>query len=125
MRRLLPFAFAAVALTAACNSDSTGPNGSIVGTYSLRTINGSPLPYQVGYNQTITSEQLALNNDGSYSDIAYYSNGTSYQEVGYYSANNNAITFNDQTDGITYQGSVSGNVLTEINGGYTAAYQKN
>lgn len=125
MRRLVPLLTLAVALTTACNSDSTGPNGSIVGSYSLRTINGSPLPYTVNYNTTINSELLTLNNDGTYTDVAYYSNGNSYVESGYYSQNNNALTFNDQTDGITYQGSVSGNVLTEITNGYTAAYQKN
>lgn len=125
MRRLVPLLTLAVALTAGCNSDSTGPSGSVVGSYSLRTINGNSLPYTVNYNTTINSELLTLNNDGTYTDVAYYNNGNSYVESGYYVQNNNAITFNDQTDGITYQGSVSGSVLTEITNGYTAAYQKN
>lgn len=125
MRRFIPLLALAVAMATACTNDSTSPNGSIVGTYSLRTINGSPLPYNVNFNSTVTSELLTLNRDNSYSDVAQYSNGTSFVEQGYYSQYNNAITFNDQTDGLQYQGSISGNVLTEITSGYTAAYQKN
>lgn len=125
MRRLIPALALALAVATGCSSDSTGPNGSIVGTYSLRTINGYQLPYSVGYNRSITSETLTLNNDGSYNDAAYYSDGTSFVEYGYYSQQNNAITFNDQTDNYTYQGSISGSVLTEITPGYTATYQKN
>ena len=42
-----------------------------------------------------------------------YSNAGSSTEQGLWSINNNLITFEDQTDGITYTGSVSGSVLTE------------
>ena len=41
MRRIALFA-AAIALVA-CN-DGTSPNGSAIGSYSLRTINGTTLP---------------------------------------------------------------------------------
>jgi hypothetical protein len=125
MRRLIPLLALAFVAATACNNDSTGPNGSIVGNYQLRTINGSQLPYQVSFNKVIQSEQLTLNSDGSYSDVADFSDGTNFVEQGYYSQNNNLLTFNDQTDGITYQGSISGNVLTESTNGYTAVYQKN
>ncbi len=125
MRRLIPLLALAFVAATACNNDSTGPNGSIVGNYQLRTINGSQLPYQVNSNTIIQSEQLTLNADGSYSDVADFSDGTNFVEQGYYSQNNNLLTFNDQTDGITYQGSISGNVLTESTNGYTAVYQKN
>lgn len=125
MRRLLPLLTLAVALTTACSTDLLGPGSSVSGRYTLRTINGSPLPYMVSYGRRLTQEKLTLNQDGSYDDVAYYDDGTSYDEFGYYTQNNNAITFNDQTDNITYQGSLSGNVLTVISGGYTATYQRN
>ena len=35
----------AVALLTACDGDSTGNGGSIVGTYTLQTINGDTLPF--------------------------------------------------------------------------------
>lgn len=131
MRRLFSAITIAMALATGCSSDITGPNGSIVGTYSLRTVNGSPLPYQVSYNRAIRSEEVRLNSDGSYTDYAYYTDGSSFTENGYWTQYNNQITFDDQTDHLQYQGSISGSVLTEStpgsNGspGYIAVYQKN
>lgn len=121
----------AVVALAACN-DSTSPNGNAAGTYSLRTINGNNLPYTFSDNSVLTSDQLTLNSNGTYVDIATFSNASPSQEQGLWSINNNLITFEDQTDGITYTGSVSGSVLTETfnnSGGFTGSvtevYQKN
>jgi hypothetical protein len=129
MRRIA-LLFAVVAL-AACN-DSTSPNGSAAGSYSLRTINGSSLPYTFADNSVITSDQLTLNSNGTYVDVASFSGGGSSTEQGIWSINNNLITFSDQTDGISYTGSVSGSVLTEtfnntggFSGSVTEVYQKN
>ena len=126
MRLFVPIlAAAAIMSVTACNSsDATSPSVSIAGTWNLRTLNGSPLPYQVAPNTVIVSETLTLSSDGSYNDVASYSNGTSFSEFGYFSVNNNLVTFNDQTDGITYTGAISGNVLTEVSGQFTSVYQK-
>jgi hypothetical protein len=117
---------------AACNNDSTSPNGSVVGSYSLRTINGTNLPYTFSDGSVLVSDQLTLNSNGTYVDIATFSNAGSNSEQGTWSVNNNLISFNDQTDGISYQGSVSGSVLTEsfsnggnFNGAVTEVYQRN
>jgi len=125
MRLFVPIVAAAMLFTSACANDATSPNGSITGSYSLRTLNGSSLPFSLG-NTTLVSERVMLNSDGSYNDVATYSDGSTFNEFGFYTQNNNAITFNDQTDGITYQGSLSGSVLTEIsnNGQFTAVFQK-
>ena len=126
--RYLKSIFAAVVLAtaAACNNnDAVSPSGSVVGTWNLRTLNGSPLPVAIGSRTVLNAEQLSLNNDGSYSDIASYSDGSTFTEVGFYDVNNNLITFQDQTDGISYTGSISGNVLTENNGSFTGVYQRN
>ena len=125
MRLFVPLAAAAILFTSACANDVTGPSGSVAGTWSLRTLNSTALPYTFSPNTTIVSEQLTLSSDGSYNDVASYSDGSVFREFGFYTLNNNAITFNDQTDNITYQGSISGNVLTEISGQYTSVYQKN
>jgi hypothetical protein len=122
----------AVIALAACN-DATSPNGSAVGTYSLRTVNGSNLPYTFSDGSVLVSDQLVLNSDGSYVDQAQFSNGLQPNpEQGFWSINNNLITFNDQTDGINYTASLSGSVLTETfnnNGGFsgsvTEVYQRN
>ena len=74
------------------------------------------------------SDQLTINSNGTYSDVSQYttSQGTSASstENGTYSNNNGAVTFNDQTDGFVYQGSLSGSVLTEIVAGLTEVYQR-
>lgn len=126
------FVFLAAALVAlgACNNDSTSPNGSVSGTYSLRTVNGSPLPFTFSDGSVLVSDRLSLNGDGTYVDIATFSNTGSATEQGLWSINNNLITFNDQTDAFSYDGSLSGNVLTESfppsrsSGSVTEVYQK-
>jgi hypothetical protein len=125
--RYLKTIFAAVALataTACTNNDVVSPNGTVVGSWNLRTINGSTLPYFIDSRTELMSEQLNLYSDGTYADVASYSDGTTFTENGFYTVNNNAITFNDQTDRLTYSGSVSGDVLTEISGSFTSVYQR-
>jgi len=115
---------------AACSNDATSPNGSVSGTYSLRTINGSTLPYDFGSGAVLTSDQLTLRSDGSYVDQATFSNGATQTEQGNWSINNNLITFDDLTEQTQYTGSISGSVLTEtfsINGNLstlTEVYQR-
>ena len=116
----------------ACSNDSTSPSVSLVGSYSLRTINGNTLPYTFSNGSVLVSDRLTLNSDNSYVDIATFSNGSSSTEQGFWSSNNNVITFNDQTDNFQYTGSLSGSILTEIfqnqsgfTGSVTEVYQKN
>jgi hypothetical protein len=115
---------------AACNNDSTSPNGSAVGNYSLHTYNGALLPVDLGNGDILTSDQLQLSANGTYIDQAQFSNGGTQTEQGNWSITNNLIYFNDLTDGIQYTGSLSGNVLTEsfqqVSGGasITEVYQK-
>ena len=129
MRRIA--LLAAVVALAACSNDATSPSVSLVGTYSLRTINGNPLPFTFSSGSVLVSDRLSLNVDNSYVDIATFSNGSTSTEQGFWSSNNNVITFNDQTDNIQYTASLSGSVLTEIfnntggfSGSVTEVYQK-
>ena len=130
MRKFVLLAAGLVAL-AACNNDSTSPNGNVTGTYSLRTVNGNPLPFTFSDGSVLVSDRLSLNSDGTYVDIATFSNAGSSTEQGLWSINNNLISFSDQTDNLSYQGSLSGNVLTESfpasfsNQSVTEVYQRN
>lgn len=135
MKRMLAL-FSLLAL-AACGSDATtGPaGGSVSGTWNLRTINGSALPVVLqttSGNVTVISSVLTLNpSGGAYNEVTSLSaisgattvTGTQ-TEVGTWFANGGAITFNDQTDQVVYQGSVSGNTLTEIVNGFTEVYSR-
>jgi hypothetical protein len=122
---------AAVIALAACNNDSTSPNGSAQGSYSLRTVNGNQLPYTFSDGSVLVSDQLTLNSNGTYIDVATFSNAGTATEQGLWSINNNLISFQDQTDNFSYQGSLSGSVLTEsfpaTRGGaaVTEVYQRN
>jgi hypothetical protein len=128
MRRLA--LLAAVIALAACNNDSTSPNGQVTGTYSLRTVNGNALPYTFSDGSVLVSDRLSLNNDGTYFDVATFSNAGNATEQGLWSINNNLINFNDQTDAFSYSGSLSGSVLTETfpgtrgSGSITEVYQR-
>lgn len=110
MRRIA--LFLAVIALGACH-DATSPNGSAIGTYTLRTVNGFNLPYTFSDGSVLISDQLVLDSDGSYVDQARFSNRSDLIEQGFWSINNNLITFNDETDGINYTASLSGTVLTE------------
>jgi len=118
----------AVVALAACNNDSTSPNGSVVGSYSLRTVNGNPLPYTFSNGSVLVSDQLTLNANGTYTDVATFSNVNSTPAQGYWSINKNLISFTDQVTNTSYTGSLSGSVLTETfalnSGTLTEVYQR-
>ncbi|CAN5508165.1 hypothetical protein BH09GEM1_BH09GEM1_16230 [soil metagenome] len=110
---------------AACANDVTAPSTTIEGSYNLRTVNGTTLPYPFSNGLQLVNEQLLLNTDGSFTDASQYSNGQTSVDSGYWTNLNGSITFTDVTAGITYQGSLSGTVLTEIVSGFTQTFQKN
>jgi len=123
MRRIATVALA-LAL-AGCSMDSTGPNGSVEGTYSLTRIGGQTLPYTFSNGITLMSEDLTLYSDGTYQDVSRYANGQQGTDQGFYTESNGALVFQSNMDTrLTYQGSVSGNVLTDFVAGFTQTYQK-
>jgi hypothetical protein len=122
MRRLVMFALAST--LAACSLDSTGPNGSVAGNYTLRTINGQSLPYTFSGGLRLMSDELTLMSDGTYQDVSRYDDGTSFVDEGDYESYNGAITFYSTRTGETYQGSVSGDVLTQLLNNYTQVFER-
>ena len=122
MRRI---ALAALAISlAGCSTlDSLGPSGSVEGTYSLALLNGSRLPYTFSSGVTLVSDDLTLDRDGSFTDYSRYANGSSRTEYGYYSSTNGSLVFQPNSGG-SYQGSISGRILTEIVGGYEQRFEK-
>jgi hypothetical protein len=122
MRRI---AMAALAISlAGCSTlDSLGPSGSVEGTYSLVLLNGSRLPYTFSNGVTLVSDVLTLYGDGTYSDYSQYTSGAPRTEQGYYTENNGSLFF-EPYSGSTYQGSITGRVLTEIVGGFEQRFEK-
>jgi hypothetical protein len=127
---------AALALVSACGGgdDPTSPNDSFAGTYTLRTINGSNLPYtvvQVGADKLeITDDAITLNDGGTWTESGHYretENGvvttTSIVDAGTYTRTGTAITLASPTTG-TVSGTVSGGTLTVSLEGLSAVYRK-
>lgn len=128
MRKLL--AVLAFTTFAACGGDSiANPNSdSIEGTFSLRTVNGSPLPYtfQSGTNSfTLTSDVLTVASNGSWTEsIAYRqtingqtSTGTD-ADGGSWTRAGGSVNFRSSVSGSTaYNGTYSANTLTLDDGG--------
>jgi hypothetical protein len=109
---------AAVALVAACGSDSTGPtHASLVGTYTLSAVNGASLPYTVpntGDNVEIVQDgTITLAADSTYTASATGTeNGsasTLVTDAGTYSASGTQVTFTSTAiPGAHYTASVAG-----------------
>jgi hypothetical protein len=123
MRRLVLFALTAASLSA-CSVDTLGPSGSVSGTYALRKINGVTLPYTFSSGQRLISDELTLNRDGTFFDVSRYDDGTTSSDQGFYSNYNGSLTFESSESSLTYQGSITGNVLTEVVNGFTQVFER-
>ena len=122
MRRFLA-AVSLLTLFTACGGDgSTGPTVSVAGTYTLRTVNASPLPYTVTqsgpYRYEITSDAYTLTDGGTWSEIRTdrtTSNGvvttSTSSDAGTYSRNGTAITLVSPNSGAV-SGSVTDGTMT-------------
>ena len=135
MRRF-PKAWVAVALliaAGACGSDdSTSPAIGASGTWSLQTINGTALPTTIGSGSTAVSviaSTLTISSNGNYNEVVTLrplgaTSNTTFTEIGTWSFANGVVTFNDQTDGVTYTGAITGNSLTENTAGFVSVYAR-
>jgi hypothetical protein len=114
--------------------DSTGPNDSVAGTYSLRTVNGSNLPYivvQIGADKVeLTSDILTLSEAGSFTELTTFWTTTNGQvttstesDAGSFTLNGTAASFvfNSGTSGT---GTISGGTITVALSGFSFVYRK-
>jgi len=119
---------------AACDRGATSPKGAIDATYDMTSINGSALPFSKTLGTAtlrITSDVLVLRGDGTYEDQTNYEipsgqrvQKTTSIERGKYSISDGAISFNDQTNGSRYGGTISGTTLTQSVNGLTPVYER-
>jgi hypothetical protein len=120
---------ALLVLLAACG-DSTGPE-TIVGTYSLRTVNGAGLPYviaQAGADKDeLIDDAFTLNEGGTWTESGHLrstrSGVVTTQSVvasGTYTRTGTAITLTDGSESTS--GTVSAGTLTISDQGVSAVY---
>ncbi|MDB4912074.1 MAG: hypothetical protein JWO39_2897 [Gemmatimonadetes bacterium] len=92
----------AVALLAACGSDSsTGTrNANVAGTYNLSTVNSSALPYTVPHTtdpEVVEQASITLNTDSTYAVLATGtvngSSSTIAADAGHYTVTGSQVTF--------------------------------
>ena len=117
-----------LAMVVACGGDkATGPNASITGNYTLRTVNGNALPAVVFQNTTekeeLTAGNVNLNADRTWSGSlslrsTNLTNGAtatlSLPANGTYTNNNGSITLTDASDNSQLTGTVGGGTLTIV-----------
>jgi hypothetical protein len=123
MRRIAFFALTAASLSA-CSLDSVGPSGSMTGTYTLRKINGSTLPYTFTSGQRLISDDLTLYRDGTFIDVSRYDTGETNTDEGFYTNDNGSLNFESSETGLVYQGSITDDVLTEVVNGFTQVFER-
>jgi len=110
---------------AACNIDISGlGTNNPEGSYSLRSINGYSLPYTFNNGLSVSSETLTLSRDGTWVDVARYTNGQVVTYYGYYTERNNNIQFTDQSSQSSYDGTLNGDQLTQYVNGFTQSYRR-
>ena len=117
-----------LAMVVACGGDkATGPNASITGNYTLRTVNGNAVPAVVSQNTTekeeLTAGNVNLNADRTWSGAlslrsTNLTNGAtatlSLPANGTYTNNNGSLTLTDASDNSQLTGTVGGGTLTIV-----------
>ena len=123
MRRFIGSAL--LVMLVACGGDATGPNSSVVGNYTLRTVNGANVPAVIFQDSQekdeLTGGNINLSASNSWTgllsvratDLASGATATfSAPANGTYTASGGTITLTDATDGSQLVGSVGGGTLS-------------
>lgn len=110
--------------------DPVSPEQAVVGTYTLRTVNGQPLPVPVTLNGdpwTITGGRVSLNADGTCSRFVAITGAGGDVSNTYpctYSVAGSNITFYGTGGGGDGQMAVSGRTLTTFDSGLALVYRR-
>jgi hypothetical protein len=137
LRRSFLSALVGFAILAACGGDSSGPGDTnIVGSYTLQSVNGNPVPWRaivIGNDWfEIRGGSGSINADGTYSltfnwreSVAGQTDEGSESSVGTYTRNGSAITFRDASDGSTASGTITGRQISVTSEGVVLVYARN
>jgi len=134
MRRLIALVLA-LTFVACGSDDSTEPsNSSVAGTWSLQTINGSPLPFTLSPAPTkieILSATAVINSNGTWTSSSQTRTTlgtqapttTTETDNGTYTISGSTIALRS-SDGTVESGTVSGNTFTQVESGFTFVFKK-
>jgi len=123
MRRFIGSAL--LALIVACGGDSTGPKASVVGNYTLRTVNGANVPAVVFQDaqekDELTAGNINLSSNNTWTGVLTVRStdlgsgqtiNFSAPANGTFTTNGGSITLTDALDGSQLTGSVGGGTLS-------------
>lgn len=119
----------------ACFNDYVTETGTITGAYTLRTINGSALPYTINVDATtqkdVIDDMITLFSGGSYSRTQHAHTTVSGQttsqtntESGAYLLVGTSVTLNPSPAGRSTVTTIEGRTLTIVESGITWTFMK-
>lgn len=130
MRRVL---MALLMACAACSGDDIAGSSTTTGSYTLRTINGSPLPYTVVGGSVagtvIISDVISLYQGGTFAESIQFRGSASgpvegKTRTGTFSLFGTSITLQINETGTTRVAKGDGTTMTFIEDGLTSVYRK-
>ena len=124
-----------VAFCVGCLGEGVTGSSTITGDYTLRTINGSPLPYTISGSgadrMEIVREVITLYQGGTYArsrDSRITVNGQvtseSSAETGSYTLLGTSVTLVNGANGQTTLATINANTMTIVKAGMTAVFTK-
>ena len=129
-------AFVVLALVlAACGSDASTEPASVVGTWSLQTVNGSPLPFvaaQSGSDKAeIMGDTIKISAAGSFIEsttirttLSGVATIQTLADTGTYKVSGSTLTLSSTADGSSGTGTWSGNTITATIEGFSFVYKR-
>jgi hypothetical protein len=116
-------AFGLAACSDSSSNDVTAPAAITSVTYSVKSIDGNPLPWTYAPSgMTLISWAVTVNSDGTWSDATAYLDGTEEHQSGTYTNSGSTETFT--SNGKTYTATVVGSGLSSISfAGHVAVFQ--
>jgi hypothetical protein len=125
------------AVSLACSPSNAGApaDTSIVGTWSLETVNGAPLPYvltdSASTRTEVTADVLTFLPSGQFTQLtqlrtttAGEANTQTVPQAGTFSSNRGSVTLQFTGDSASYSGTVSGRTFTLAYQALTLRYGK-
>jgi hypothetical protein len=120
----------ALMVSVACLGDGMTGSSTVTGSYTLRTVNGSNLPYTVtGTGIEIVDETITLHEGFTYIRSGHTrttTNGqlTTTNDSGTYGLQGTSITFNSNAGGQGTPALIDGNKMTIVKSGITSVFRK-
>jgi hypothetical protein len=125
----------ALLFSVACFDDYSTGVGTVTGAYTLRTINGSPLPHTITVDATtqkeIIDDMITLFSGGSYSRTQHANITVSGQttsqtntEGGAYVLLGTSVTLNPSPSGRSTVTTIDGKTMTLVESGITWTFMK-